>query len=109
MEYLPQELFRYWRHSQAEDQAPYLLYRPGDREFPVARWRDGFALERSGVFVQDTPDPLDAGIVKKRGRWELEGENRIRATYDGQVRVINIESVGDDHLLLWPEHAIPGV
>ncbi len=109
MAHLPHALFRYWRHSHEEGQSPFLIYRPGERPFPVARWRDGFAVEPSGVFVQDAPEPADRGIVKQRGRWEAEGGNRIRASVPGHDRVINIESVDDSHLLIWPEHAVPGV
>lgn len=108
MDELPSTIFKYWRHSHEEDLSPYLLYRPGDHPFPASRWRDGFTVNPSGVFVQDSPHPSDAGIVKQRGSWEAEGANRLRAHAAGQSRVLNIESVGEKELLLWPEHAVPG-
>ena len=108
MDDLPPAVFKYWRHSQEENAAPFLLYRPGDDTFPVVRWRDGFTVERSGVFVQDSPDPADGGIVKQRGRWEPEGGSRIRAHVPGHDRVINIDSVDDALLLIWPDHVVPG-
>jgi len=105
---LPPELFRYWRHSYEEDSTLSRVYRPDDHDFPVARWRDGFSIEPSGLFVQDSPHPADAGIVKQPGRWEAEGADRVRASVPGNERVLNVESVAEDELRIWPEHAVAG-
>ena len=105
---LPEAVFRYWRHSFEEDSTSYRVYRPGDRDLPTVRWRDGFSIEPSGVFVQDSPHPSDRDIVKQPGRWEAEGPDRVRASVPGGVRVLNIESVDADQLRIWPEHAVAG-
>jgi hypothetical protein len=79
---LPQELFRHWVHSREEDQADVQVYRPPDFPFPPSFGRDGFEIRPDGEFIQHDTGPADEP-VEVRGRWTLEGRDRVAIRFGG--------------------------
>lgn len=72
--------FGTWMRSQEEDKDPnasWLLYRPGTYDFPPARGRSGFIVQKDGKFALIGPSPADRrdtswGIWKQSSSRELE-------------------------------------
>jgi len=72
--------FGTWMRSQEEDKDPnasWLLYRPGTYDFPPARGRSGFIVQKDGKFALIGPSPADRrdtswGTWKQSSSRELE-------------------------------------
>jgi hypothetical protein len=69
--------FGTWMRSQEEDKDPnasWLLYRPGTYDFPPARGRSGFIVQKDGKFALIGPDRRDTtwGTWKQSSSRELE-------------------------------------
>ncbi len=65
-----------WVHSHEEDTDREMVFRPADREFPLARGRRRFALSPDGSFTEEAPGPADQPEAHA-GSWELDEEDRL--------------------------------
>jgi hypothetical protein len=74
-----EQLFRRWGHSFEEDHDDVRVYRPAEFDFPRARGRDGIEFRPDGSYIDWVVGPGDAR-EPQGGRWQLEGDGRIRVT-----------------------------
>lgn len=75
-------LFRYWIHSREEDKDGIEVYRPNEYDFPPARGRDGFKINRDGSFFFIKPGPTDKPEITSKGNWYLDKQVLI-VKYEG--------------------------
>jgi len=77
--------FGCWMRSQEEDKDPnasFLMYRPCTYNFPPARGRSGFILNKNGRFAIIKPSALD-GRDTLWGSWEKSGPNSLKLQVKG--------------------------
>jgi hypothetical protein len=78
-------LYQTWMHSQEEDTADKMVYRPEGFAFPPARGRTGFKLEKGGKGVAYEIAPTD-GTLTVPLNWTLAHDILSMKLEDGQRR-----------------------
>lgn len=95
--------FGTWMRSQEEDKDPnaaWLLYRPGSYNFPPARGRSGFVVEKGGKFALIGPSPADRQDTS-RGSWTLVSKGCLNISVPGsELKQLKWKAEGKDKLLV---------
>jgi hypothetical protein len=95
--------FGTWMRSQEEDKDPnaaWLLYRPGSYEFPPARGRSGFIVQKDGKFALLGPSPADRSDTAW-GSWKQEVAGRLQIEVSGTaLSQLSWKSAGKRRLLV---------
>lgn len=95
--------FGTWMRSQEEDKDPnaaWLLYRPGNYEFPPARGRSGFIVQKDGKFALLGPSPADRSDTAW-GSWKQEAAGRLHIEVSGTaLSQLSWKSAGKGRLLV---------
>jgi hypothetical protein len=92
-------LTQQWVHSHEEDTPTTTVYRPSKFPFPPARGRKGFHLQRGGKLTALKPGPTDQ-TVSASGTWKLGGEKLELAPKGESPKILEIESVEPDRLVV---------
>jgi hypothetical protein len=82
---LPETIYKAWMHSREEDKGGVKVYRPKGYKFPPARGRTGFEIKKDGELVLLDIAAAD-GTEKVKGKWKLEGKNKVSVTFPGTDR-----------------------
>jgi len=101
-EFEPRLLYRRWVHAHEEDTDREMVFRPAEVELPPSRGRVAFELRPDGTFAESGIGPTDRSQAA-RGRWELEGGERIllgEGAPGGVPRVLRIASLDEDRLVV---------
>ncbi len=88
-----------WVHSHEEDTATVTVYRPANFPFPPSRGRKGFHLQPGGILTARKPGPTDQ-TVTATGKWKLAGEHLEIAARGEGTRILSIDSVQPDRLVV---------
>lgn len=91
-----------WVHSHEEDTDREMVFRPAEREFPLARGRRRFALSADGTFTEEAPGPADQPEARA-GSWELEDGDRLvlaRGAGDEPPETLVVSSAEPDRLVV---------
>lgn len=95
--------FGTWMRSQEEDTDPnasWLLYRPGTFNFPPARGRSGFIVQKGGKFALLGPSPSDLSDTVW-GSWKQEAVGRLHIEVSGTaLSQLSWKSAGKKRLLV---------
>jgi hypothetical protein len=95
--------FGTWMRSQEEDTDPnasWLLYRPGTYNFPPARGRSGFIVQKGGKFALLGPSPADRSDTVW-GKWKQEAAGRLQIEVSGTaLSQLSWKSAGKRRLLV---------
>ena len=92
-------LTQQWVHSYEEDTPTTTVYRPAGFPFPPARGRKGFHLRTGGKLTALKPGPTDQ-TVSAGGTWKLGGEELELAPEGERPKVLKIESLEPDRLVV---------
>ena len=98
---LEQQLLGTWMHSHEEDKEGNQVYRRGEYDFPPARGRTGFELNKGGECVYLGIAARD-GTEKRNCTWQIDTNNMeftIRFA-DGRSDTMTIVSIADDKLVV---------
>ena len=97
----PKEILGRWLHSQEEDSATEMVFRPAEFPFPLSRGRVGFELKADGSYVDRGIAPGD-GPLETSGEWSMA--NGILAltcdAYPGGHRDLRVISYATDRLVI---------
>lgn len=99
--YIPDVLDTTWFHSYEEDTEQYDVYRPASYDFPPARFRYSFQLQRSGSAWESTPGPADVPLTIA-GQWQyIEDDNSFILSLENDItRTLNLVEYQSDLLKL---------
>lgn len=94
-------LQRRWVHSHEDDSPTTTVYRPKGYDFPPSRGRRMFELKAGGDYAQSAPGPTDQPLATS-GKWRVGDDDTIviTAADGGDVRVLEVESLGRDRLVI---------
>jgi hypothetical protein len=95
-----------WIHSHEEDTATTSVYRPATFPFRPSRGRTGFHLRADGTLTTRQPGPTDQ-TETTTGKWELDGDQLELSAHGTALRVLCIESVEPDRLVVRTTPACP--
>ena len=74
-----------WYHSYEEDSAEFKAYRPETFNFPPARGRVGFKIQKDSTFIYYAIAAAD-GTEKQYGKWKQTGPRSIEVNFDKKSR-----------------------
>ena len=94
-------LYGQWVHSNEEDTADEMVFRPPEYAFPPSRGRDAFQLNADHSYVGAGIGPTDANRVSK-GRWTLENDDevRVRIEVGDRSNVLEVTHIEKDMLTI---------
>ncbi len=73
------DFFQHWVHSHEDDHTGIKVYRPADYAFPPSRGREGFELEKDGVYKHYTVGTNDVPETFT-GTWKMKGKSTLIIT-----------------------------
>lgn len=88
-----------WTHSYEEDEEQHLVFRRSDYDFPPARGRRSFSIEKGGTLEVLGPG-ADDRLTTTGGTWSLDGDQlELRPEGSSPLRY-TIDDLGSDCLVV---------
>jgi hypothetical protein len=88
-----------WVHSHEEDTASEMVFRPADREFPLARGRRQLTLRADGTFIESAPGPTDRP-EEAGGSWEVDEDRLVLYRGEGEGEMLSVAAAEPDRLVV---------
>jgi hypothetical protein len=88
-----------WLHSHEEDTESEMIYRPADRELPLARGRRQLTLHADGTFTESAPGPTDRP-EEASGSWDLDEDRLVLSRGERGGETLSVAAAEPDRLVV---------